>query len=265
MALVVNETMENGSQSRENSDKIECWKYKPIEKEIFHVHTRRCKHAEEIPDEEYIKKAVNLGAKRIVFTDHAPFPDNPFGNRMSIEELPEYISTINELRESYKAEIEILCGLEVEYLPSFSKYICELKETKGIDLLILGQHIYELPDKPMEWSFSLDDRSQEHIYMAKAMIDGIKTGCFDVVAHPDRIFRRINTWTEECAYYAHEIIDTAICNFVSLERNYSSMQRKNQYRKEFWYSVADEMIITDGIDAHCIKDVVTWVEHNKEW
>ena len=32
------------------------WKYKPAELELFHVHTKRCKHAEDIADEEYVKK-----------------------------------------------------------------------------------------------------------------------------------------------------------------------------------------------------------------
>ena len=58
-------------------------------KEIFHVHTFRCGHAGNDQDVEYVKKAVALGAKRIVFTDHCPFPGNPFKSRMEIEQLPE--------------------------------------------------------------------------------------------------------------------------------------------------------------------------------
>ena len=57
------------------------------EKTIFHVHSYRCKHASQEKEEEYIKKAIKLGATQIAFTDHAPFPGNPFRNRMSIKEL----------------------------------------------------------------------------------------------------------------------------------------------------------------------------------
>ena len=63
-------------------------------KELFHIHTHRCKHASSEADVEYVEKAIELGARKIVFTDHAPFPDNPFGNRMDIEELPEYIDCL---------------------------------------------------------------------------------------------------------------------------------------------------------------------------
>ena len=52
--------------------------YQPIENEIFHVHTWRCGHAGEEQDYEYVEKAIALGVKRIVFTDHCPFPGDFF-------------------------------------------------------------------------------------------------------------------------------------------------------------------------------------------
>lgn len=33
---------------------------------IFHVHTWRCKHASDEPDEQYIKTALSLGASKFV-------------------------------------------------------------------------------------------------------------------------------------------------------------------------------------------------------
>ena len=67
-----------------------------------------------------------------------------------------------------------------------------------------------------------------------AMIAGINTGYFSVVAHPDRIFRRVKDWNDECNHCAWEIGIAAARNSVTIERNYSSMRRKNQYRQEFW-------------------------------
>lgn len=87
------------------------------ERYLFHVHTFRCGHAEMVSDEEYIKKAIGLRATDICFTDHAPFPGNPFGGRMKYEELPEYISTLKNLKEQYQRKIKIHIGLEIEYFP----------------------------------------------------------------------------------------------------------------------------------------------------
>lgn len=49
---------------------------------IFYVHTWRCGHASNEPERAYIESAIELKAKSIIFTDHAPFPNDPFTGRM---------------------------------------------------------------------------------------------------------------------------------------------------------------------------------------
>ena len=83
-------------------------------KNLFHVHTYRCGHAENISEELYIEKAITLNASDIWFTDHAPFPNDPFGGRMKYEQLNEYIDTLLQLKEKYKEEINVHIGLEIE-------------------------------------------------------------------------------------------------------------------------------------------------------
>ena len=39
---------------------------------IFHVHTRRCKHASDENNEKYIQRALQLGANKIVYTAKVP-------------------------------------------------------------------------------------------------------------------------------------------------------------------------------------------------
>ena len=101
--------------------------------ELFHVHTYRCRHAEEIPDEAYVKKAIALGASGILFSDHSPFPGNPFGNRMDIEQLPEYLDTIRMLKVKYAGKINIRVGLEIEYLPSFHSFYEDMRRNPLMD------------------------------------------------------------------------------------------------------------------------------------
>ena len=48
---------------------------------IFHVHTRRCKHASDENDEEYIRRALQLGANEI----------------RGYKEKAEYMKKLNEL------------------------------------------------------------------------------------------------------------------------------------------------------------------------
>ena len=202
--------------------------YKQIEKEAFHIHTCRCKHAGDEPDEAYVQKAIELGAPRIVFTDHCPFPGNRFRNRMDMEELPEYIESMNGLKEKFADKIEILCGLEVDYLPSYAAYYRMLAEMPGLDLLILGQHFYENPDgRP---SYEDEDRSHEAPGLCEAILQGMETGLFSVLAHPDRAFKRGKIYGDLERAYSERIIRTALWYGICLEQNYSSILRRDPKR-----------------------------------
>ncbi len=238
-------------------------------KHIFHIHTNRCKHASEEADEEYVKTALALGGGKISFTDHSPFPGNPFGNRMNIEQLPEYIDSLKILQEKYQDKIKIEIGLEVEFLPSMIPFDKELHE-KGLAPLIIGQHFYQHTDGA--YSFNDDkefNKENEHLGCCKAIIEGIKTGLFSVVAHPDRIFRRCKKWTQEMADISKELISTAAQNGVTLEKNmasYETLLEKSNYiywRKEFWdlvddYNQASENPVKTivGLDAHSTADIM---------
>lgn len=249
---------------------------------IFHVHTFRCRHASEEGDEDYIKKAIELGAKFIAFTDHGPFPGNIFGYRMDIEELPEYLHTMNGLREKYRDQIKVYVGLEIEYFPGFDcmangeSYYKQLKAMKGLDFLMLVQHMYETDIG--RYSFSLSDEEIKRLEapgMGKAIVDGIATGYFDVVAHPDRSFRSRKVWDEDLAQIGRSIIEQAIRYDVILEQNESSKRHKGQYWTEFWDIASEiseakpdgkELKIIRGLDAHetgelSILDFLQIVDH----
>lgn len=236
------------------------------EDELFHVHTFRCKHAGDESDEEYIKKAIELGAKSIAFTDHGPFPGNVFGHRMLMEELPEYLETLNKLKDKYKDQINVYVGLEIEYFAGFDNmangesYYKQLKSMEGLDFLMLGQHMYEMGDGVYSFSLGSEDiKRLEAPGMGKSIVEGIATGYFDVVAHPDRTFRKRQVWDAELASISRSIIEQAIKYGVILEQNESSKRYKNYYWKEFWDMAAEisdsnpegkELKIIRGLDAH---------------
>ena len=222
--------------------------------DIFHVHTYRCGHAENTGDEAYIKKAVELGAASITFTDHAPFPGDPFGNRMPVSQLQEYLDTLQELKKIYRDKIHVRVGLEVEYLPGFGSYYEELAADKRIELLMIGQHFFET--EPGAYSFSLKEQGDvEYKGCTEAMIQGIETGLFQVVAHPDRVFRRQGTWNESCSDMAETLFRCVMEHPVLLERNISSMYQENYYRKEFWDQMPSGIRTIYGTDAHSVEQM----------
>lgn len=214
------------------------------ERYLFHVHTFRCGHAEMISDEEYIQKAIDLGATDIWFTDYAPFPGNPFGSRMKCEELLEYISTLKGLKKQYQRQIKIHIGLEIEYFSGYdqSGYYKELSSNPDLEILLLGQHMAEDPEDRKHYTFEWPKErllEDEYTALGDAMITGMKTGCFKIVAHPDRIFRRQKIWTLEMEAVAVRVIDAAVQSGLPLEKICSSMRHKHHYWKEFW-EIAEE-------------------------
>lgn len=238
---------------------------------IFHVHTWRCKHASDETDEQYIKTALSLGASKITFTDHTPFPGDNFKNRMDLSQLSEYIESLKVLRIKYKDQIDVQIGLEVEFLPSMLEFYQQLKNEYALDLLIIGQHFYEHTDG----RYSFDDEKEfntanEFSGCGNAIIQGIKTGLFSVVVHPDRIFRRCKEWTPEMTEVAENIISTAAENNIILERNLSSYEkyvtktRTAYWKNEFWQLVENFNLSSEvpveviyGVDAHSSEEMIS--------
>ena len=242
-------------------------------KHIFHVHTYRCKHGSDESDEDYIRTALSLGAEKITFTDHCPFPGNQFKNRMEMEQLSEYIESLTYLQEKYQDQIKIEIGLEVEFLSSMMKFYEELKRM-NLKPLIIGQHFFQHPDG----SFSFDDenKSDEYIGCCNSMIEGMKTGLFDVVAHPDRFFRRCKKWTSEMTDISNELIATAAQNNIILEKNLSSYEKlieKSNYiywRNEFWdlvdqynHDESNPVKTIVGFDAHSTEQMIKRMDYAK--
>ncbi len=221
-------------------------------KAMFHVHTSRCRHATGT-DREYIERAIELGADEIWFTDHAPYPGDKIGIRMLFSELPEYISTMKELKKAYARDIALKIGMEMEYFPAFDSYIKKTRESGDFDLLILGQHYYEKPDGSFYFEKDEEEIKNERFGLSEGMIGGINSGCFDVVAHPDRIFRNCTTWTPDMAEISQRIIDAVRGKDICLEQNYSSTTKKNHYWTEFWDMVPDDVPVVKGIDAHSVE------------
>lgn len=227
-----------------------------MNKTIFHVHGHRCKHASEEREIEYIQKAIELGAKEIVFTDHAPFPGNPFNYRMAIEELKEYVGTLQVLQQQYKGMIEIKVGLEIEYIPTYIDYYRELKEKWKLDILLLEQYFSLLADG--SYTFDLENKSDKAHYLAEGIVADMESGLFDVIAHPDQIFRRKKQWDFESVELSRQIKECAEHTGVVLEKNINNMfekKRKHLYWREFWMELPKEVKVIYGVDAHSVEEM----------
>ena len=170
-----------------NFSKINLYDYQNV-KCNFHTHTTRCKHASGA-EREYVEKAIEAGFDVLGFSDHAPyiFEDNHIsGIRMFLDEMEDYVKTVQALQKEYEKEIQIFNGLEVEYFPAtFETTMTEIQKYP-LDYLILGQHYL---DEKTERYYSGREWTEEiwlETYVNR-IETAVKTGNFLYVAHPDLI------------------------------------------------------------------------------
>ena len=221
-------------------------------RDYFHIHTWRCGHAQMVSEEAYIRRAILRGGKTITFCDHAPFPGDPFTKRMLMEQLPEYVSTLKRLQQKYKRWIQVKIGLEIEYLPEFDDYYRQLHDSGNFDVLVLGQHFYQAA--PGVYSFELEPGSAKANHArqcASALVEGMATGYFHVVAHPDRIFAYEKEFGQEQERIAQRVITAAQMFSVTLEKNLLEKERWNYSR--FWRMVPRGIKTVQGLDAHQLR------------
>lgn len=151
----------------------------------LHNHTVLCNHAEGTT-EEYILNAIKAKTKYFGFSDHAPMDFDP-KYRMGFEEMQKYESEVLSLKETYKDQITILLGYEVDYLKGhMDKRVLNAK----VDYLIGSVHFIE------GWGFDnpefigkyeeqdIDEIWQKYFDTIEEMAN---SKLFDIVGHLDLI------------------------------------------------------------------------------
>jgi len=151
----------------------------------LHNHTTYCNHATGEID-EYIQKAIDLGIDIYGFSEHAPM-EFDYKYRLSFDLMQEYQDKINQAKESYKDQIQIKLGYEVDYLPN---YIDKRVINSDVDYLIGSVHFlnkwgFDNPEFIAQWH----NKDIDSIYSDyfQAITDMAKSGLFDIVGHFDLI------------------------------------------------------------------------------
>ena len=94
-----------------------------------HTHSEFCKHGSGEPTILMVERAIELGFTRYSITEHAPLPpgviaDPELASDFTLlqGQLPEYFEHIADLKKHFKNRIEILSGLEIDYVPGYELF-----------------------------------------------------------------------------------------------------------------------------------------------
>ncbi len=151
----------------------------------YHMHTRLTDGMGEPRD--YAQAAVAAGIPEIACTDHMPLV-RPFAHGyMRPQDLPVYVGWVEAARREFP-QLSILLGLELDYLPGIEPELRELQGRYDWDFFLGGIHFigewnHDAPEAVKRWRTC--DVDAEWTAYFKLLIDAVRTGLYDSMAHPD--------------------------------------------------------------------------------
>lgn len=230
----------------------------------YHTHTCRCGHASGY-EEDYVKEAIKNNIKILGFSDHGPFEDCNRDFRMPFSEFPQYLSSIDELKEKYANDITLLKSVEIEYFKDELNFYEKLLSKYNLDYLLLGQHMYNNKINQLVTYDQITDSSYFLDYAA-TLVEAMDTKLFKIIAHPDFFSKFLFPWDYNCEKASYEIINSAIKNNLILEINANGIRcglteapegKRYIYPDErFWKKVAiTNLKVVINSDCHNPQDL----------
>ena len=234
----------------------------------YHTHTRLCHHAEGEP-EDFVRQAVKEGCLALGFSDHCPylpsFEDTWPDIRMAVEDVPLYQSMIERAREA--APFPVYMGFECEWDSRYAGwYSDELRGHYGAQYLVLGSH-WVTEGSSHVYCRDLDGTASLNRYIDQT-IDGMRSGLFAFLAHPDLFMSGYREWDGQSKACLGAILDAAADLEMPLEVNGLGCSREPQDTRrgmryqypytEFWEMVAARpgVRVICNSDAHRPQDVI---------
>ncbi|MDQ6993049.1 MAG: histidinol-phosphatase HisJ [Mariprofundus sp.] len=156
----------------------------------YHMHTPRCNHAVGCV-QAYADAAIQIGLQEIGISDHSPMPDDyDKAWRMDQSEMADYLCEVEQVRETYKSQLEIRIGLEADFHPGTEVYVKNMLDSYHWDYVIgsvhyIGDWGFDNPDCIETWQqWDIEDA-----YCAYFELLGrsAESGLFDIIGHPDLI------------------------------------------------------------------------------
>lgn len=192
-----------------------------------HMHTPLCRHAVGAPY-EYATAAWRQRLGGIIMTCHNPMPPAyTHRGRMRVEELPQYIAMVGEARAKWAGKVDVLLGLECDYLPGLDGMDDWLRETLSSAEFhyILGSihpHIADYREAFYRGdAFAFQKLYFEHLAVAA------ETGLFDCLAHPDLVKNiTASDWdVSRLLDYIRRSLDRIARTGVAMELNTSGLTK----------------------------------------
>lgn len=215
----------------------------------LHIHTTYADGSDS--PEQIVLKAIEKGFDSIGFSEHTYMEFSNYPYQMTIEDMTKYKNEIYSLKEKYKNQIEIFCGLEYEL---FSEVPVE-----GFDYLIGSVHYLDFEGKKIGFDRSVDEVRDfvnnnfggDALKFAKRYFETLlllpQKHSFDIIGHFDLLSKTneqrhfIDTTSKEYLNYGYEAIHNLKGKIPLFEVNTGAISRgyrttpypQTEFLKEF--------------------------------
>ncbi len=142
-----------------------------------------------------VEAALARGLTGIAITDHVPFywlpPERHDSTlAMAAAELPGYVESVLALKERYRGRIEVLLGIEADYVAGHEEALARLLAAYPFDVVLGSVHLVDgwLVDAPEAVPrFARGQEEVDRIWAryAELLIAAAGSGLFDVLTHLD--------------------------------------------------------------------------------
>jgi histidinol-phosphatase (PHP family) len=215
----------------------------------YHTHTPLCGHACGTP-REYVLAAQKAGLAEIGFSDHNPMPTQFDDWRMAPDELPRYVTMIEDARREFP-DYPIRLGLECDFIPGYEGHIRALAAQAEWDYLIGSVH-YVTPDWDIDNPKHLKRWTEQPVdeiwtaYFA-AYTKMIESRLFDFLAHPD--LTRFYTTMLDAAAEAGSVLEVST---AGLRKDAREIYPSREFLDAAWHR---HIPIVINSDAHAPAEV----------
>lgn len=228
------------------------------------MHTSLCKHAVGEPI-EYVKHAYKAGLKIIGFSDHCPSPSKfDTESRMGLSQIEQYIEMIEDVKNNPYG-VEVLCGMEIDWVPGKMDEVSSLLKSYDFDYIIGSIHYvddypFDNPQYINKWN---TPEKIEYIWnkYADLLKDMVASFKLDIIGHID-LPKKFGMFPRNMDFFLtklSEVIQIASDKEVLIEINTAGIRKAV---KEIYPSLDIMKLIknnggsiTFGSDSHAPNEV----------
>ena len=187
-----------------------------------HMHTVLCRHSGgEI--EEYAERAMQRGLRGIVVTCHNP-TIHDWWHCMYHHQQPEYFALIERASAAYKGQVEVLRGIEADWLPDIEDMLRDDLPRHNYHHVLGSVHPQTEAYREQFWK---GDPLEYQITYFDNLARSAESGLFDTLSHPDLVKNESpETWDVEVLWpHIERALDRIAATDVAMELNTSGLYK----------------------------------------